>query len=313
MAFGAIDRRSVRDGAAPLPEDAEALADSRAPRVPPAAPATPLALVFEHVSLAFDDHVVLHDVSFTIEDGELVTLIGPSGSGKSLILKLALGLFQPDAGTIVVYGQHVERLGEADLLGVRDGIGMLFQESALFDSLTVGENVGFKLEDRYHQAPEAVRARVGEILGVVGLEDYVDRMPAQLSGGQRRRVALARAMVDTPRLLLLDDPTGGLDPITSKAVMAEVIKVRDLHEATTIVVTHQLQDAFYIATHEGDPTHPLHRRRAERAARARFLVLRDGAVVFDGTAAALLKSDDPWIVRSLCGWFPPLSLNGTGS
>lgn len=273
----------------------------------------PPALAFDHVSLAFDDHVILRDVSVTVADGELVTLLGPSGSGKSLLLKLALGLLEPDAGAIAVYGRHVEHLDEAALLAVRDGIGMLFQESALFDSLTVGENVGFKLEDRYRQKPAAVRARVEEILGVVGLHDFVDRMPASLSGGQRRRVALARAMVDAPRLLLLDDPTGGLDPITSKAVMAEVIKIRDLHHGAIIVVTHQLQDAFYIATHEDDSAHHLHRRRTDRAASARFVVLREGDIVFDGPAVALLRSRDPWIVRSLSGWIPPLSLDGQPS
>lgn len=277
---------------------------------PDTAVASVPALAFEHVSLAFDDHVVLRDVSFTVQDGELVTLLGPSGAGKSVVLKLTLGLLKPDDGAIVVYGTHVEDLDEPGLLAVRDGIGMLFQESALFDSLTVGENVGYKLEHRYGHSAHAARARVEEILGVVGLRDYVDRMPASLSGGQRRRVALARAMVDAPRLLLLDDPTGGLDPITSKAVMAEVIKLRDLHQASTIVVTHQLQDAFYIATHEDGQAHVLRRRRAQYAARARFLVLREGGLVFDGPAAALLQSRDPWIVGSLAGWIPPLTLDG---
>ena len=279
-------------------------------------PARPLiaapAIAFRHVSLAFDDAVILHDVTFDVADGEMATLLGPSGSGKSLILRLALGLLPPDAGSIEIYGQPIERLDDAALVRVRDQIGMLFQESALFDSLTVEENVGFKLQDRRRLDAHAIRARVDDVLRFVGLDGLGDRLPAHLSGGQRRRVAIARAIAGGPRLLLLDDPTVGLDPITAKTVIAEVIKLRDLQHVSVLAVTHQLQDAFFIATHEAllHGTEVRIRRRESRVAgQAHFIVLRDGAISFDGTARGLMQSDDPWVVASRAGWVPPLTLD----
>lgn len=274
----------------------------------------PLAppLVFEHVALSFDEDEVLHDVSFTLSDGDMAILIGPSGAGKSVVLKLALGLIRPDAGSIRVHGQRIDDLPERALIAVRDEIGMMFQEGALFDSLTVGENVGFKLEDQRRLDRAAVRARVSEVLGFVGLTPFVDRLPAELSGGQRHRVALARALAASPRILLLDDPTAGLDPITAKTVDAEIVKIRDLQRVTSLIVTHQLQDAFYIATHEaqldrqgGVVVTP--RPRAAGGA-AHVLLLRDGAIRFDGPLAGLLASRDPYVQTYLSGWVPPLSL-----
>src|SRR4029434_6295889 len=164
------------------------------------------AVVFEHVSFAFDDHVVLRDVSFTIAKGSMKVLLGASGTGKSVVLKLILGLFRPDGGTIVVNGQHVERMPELELLRLRADIGMLFQETALFDSLTVAENVGNRLYEETHMPIATVRRRVEEVLGFIGLGEYIDRMPSALSGGQRRRVAIARAMAGQPRPLLLHAP-----------------------------------------------------------------------------------------------------------
>ena len=273
-------------------------------------PAIP-AIAFDHVSLAFDDTTVLHDVSFRVADGDLAILLGPSGAGKSVLLKLALGLLQPDAGTIAIYGQRLERLSERALLPIRDHIGMLFQESALFDSLTVGENVGFKLEDEARLDASAIAVRVLEVLRFVGLEPYVDRLPGELSGGQRRRVAIARAIAGDPRLLLLDDPTVGLDPITARSVITEIVKLRDLRKVSALVVTHQLQDAFYLATHAAMATGQgivLHRRDRGLAGRTHVLVLREGVVSFDGTMEALMESRDPWIVTALSGWIPDLSL-----
>jgi phospholipid/cholesterol/gamma-HCH transport system ATP-binding protein len=278
----------------------------------PRARAAEPAIVFEHVSLAFDDTTVLRDVTFALPEGDTAILIGPSGAGKSVVLKLTLGLLQPDAGVIRVHGRRIDGLPERELIAVRDEIGMLFQESALFDSLTVGENVGFKLADQELLEPDRIRARVKEVLGFVGLEPYIDRLPAELSGGQRRRVAIARAVAAQPRVLLFDDPTAGLDPITAKTVDAEIIKLRDLQHVSALVVTHQLQDAFYIATHEAvleGGVVTIRRRSGERAGRAHFLVLRDGEVQFDGTVRALMRSRDPWIVTSLSGWIPELMLD----
>ena len=271
----------------------------------------PPAIAFEHVALSFDDAVVLRDVSFTVRAGDMAVLIGPSGGGKSVILKLVLGLLEPDAGCIRVHGRRIDDLDERDLTAVRDEIGMLFQEGALFDSLTVGENVGFKLEDDGRLDAASIRARVAEVLGFVGLEPYVDRLPSALSGGQRRRVAIARALAARPRLVLLDEPTSGLDPITAKTVDAEIIKLRDLHDVSALVVTHQLQDAFYVATHEARNDRgrvTIGPRAPARAARAHFLLLRDGIIAFDGQLQELLASPDPYTTTYLSGWIPPLTL-----
>ena len=208
------------------------------------------AVAFENLSLAFDENVVLRDVSFKVRAGRMTILIGASGAGKSVILKLILGLLKPDSGVIRVNGTRIDTMTEAQMMKVRDDMGMLFQESALFDSLTVAENVGYKLYEETGMPVDQVRTRVEEVLGFIGLEEYIDRMPSELSGGQRRRVAIARAMAARPRLLLFDEPTSGLDPITAKTVDAEIIKLRDVEHVTSILVTHQLQDAFYVATHE---------------------------------------------------------------
>ena len=208
------------------------------------------AVVFDKVSFAFDDHVVLREISFSVPKGSMRILLGASGAGKSVVLKLILGLLRPDAGAILVDGQRVDRMSERDLLRIRGDIGMLFQESALFDSLTVAENVGYRLYEETDLPTDQVRARVAEVLGFIGLGEYIDRMPSELSGGQRRRVAIARAMAARPNLLLFDDPTTGLDPITATSVDDEIVKLRDLEHVTSILVTHQIRDAVYVATHE---------------------------------------------------------------
>ena len=208
------------------------------------------AVVFEHVSLAFDDNVVLRESALPCRAGHMTILIGASGAGKSVVLKLILGLLKPDSGVIRINGERIDTMTELQMMRVRDDIGMLFQESALFDSLTVAENVGYKLYEETDMPADQVRRRVEEVLGFIGLGEHIDRMPSELSGGQRRRVAIARAMAARPRLLLFDEPTSGLDPITAKTIDAEIIKLRDVEHVTSIVVTHQLQDAFYIATHE---------------------------------------------------------------
>jgi phospholipid/cholesterol/gamma-HCH transport system ATP-binding protein len=267
------------------------------------------AVSFEVVSLAFDDQVVLREVSFVIHHGRLTFLLGSSGSGKSVVLKLILGLLKPDSGAIHVNGTRVDTLSEPDLMRVRADIGMLFQETALFDSMTVADNVGYRLREEMGVPPDDVRTRVEEVLGFVGLEEYIDSMPAELSGGQRRRVAIARAMAARPHLLLLDDPTSGLDPITARSVMDEIIKLRDLERVTPVVVTHQLPDAFYVARQEAVietgrvRIQPAHSRKAEEAD---FIVLRDGGVSFRGNTSALKAAADPFVRRFLTGWVPPL-------
>lgn len=266
--------------------------------------ATP-AVVFDHVSIAFDEQVVLRDVSFSIPKGSMRILLGASGSGKSVVLKLILGLLRPDAGAILVEGQRVDRMSERDLLALRGEIGMLFQESALFDSLTVSENVGYRLTEETDMPADTVRARVTEVLGFIGLGDYIDRMPSELSGGQRRRVAIGRAMASKPKLLLFNDPTTGLDPIISTTVDDEIVKLRDLEHDTSIVVTHQIRDAFYVATHEATRTDGQVRILPASVERARFMVLRDGGIYFEGSGAELLALQDAYVQTFLNMTLPP--------
>jgi phospholipid/cholesterol/gamma-HCH transport system ATP-binding protein len=258
------------------------------------------AIVFESVTLAFDDNVVLKDVSFSVRPGSTLFLLGASGSGKSVALKLILGLLKPDSGVIRVRGERVDNMSEQELLRVRGDIGMLFQETALFDSLTVADNVGYRLLEEMGMPYEEARRRSQEVLGFVGLAEYMDRMPSELSGGQRRRVAIARAFASRPRHLLIDDPTSGLDPITSKTVDNEIVKFRDLEHVTSIVVTHQRPDAFYIASHEAAsqngsvtivPADPA------KADEAEFIMLADTQIYFEGNFAALRASTDPYVKK----------------
>src|SRR3982751_3479381 len=206
-------------------------------------------VVFDGVSLAFDDKEILRRKIFTLQTGHTKIFLGASGAGKSTILRLILGLLKPDSGTIFVNGERVDNMSERQLMAVRADLGMVFQEGALFDSLSVRENVGYKLFEEMHWPPEKANARVAEVLGFIGLGEFIDRMPSELSGGQRRRVAIARAMAAKPRILLYDEPTTGLDPITSLTVDEEIIKLRDLEGVSSVLVTHQLRDAFFVAEH----------------------------------------------------------------
>lgn len=265
-------------------------------------------VVVEHVSFAFDEQEVLRDISFSVPKGGLRFLLGASGSGKSVLLKLILGLLRPDSGTITVNGQRIDNLPERDLLRMRADIGMVFQENALFDSLTVAENVGYRLYEESDMPLADVRQRVDEVLGFIGLREYIDRMPSELSGGQRRRVAVARAMATRPGLLLFDDPTTGLDPITAITVDEEVVKLRDLGAVTAIVATHQIRDAFYVATHEaareGDAVR-VSPAGAVTVAHAGFMVLHEGCIRFEGHADELLASGDPYLKEFLYKTLPP--------
>jgi phospholipid/cholesterol/gamma-HCH transport system ATP-binding protein len=255
-------------------------------------------VVFNHVSLAFDDSVVLRDVSFTLRRGHTKIILGGSGAGKSISLKLILGLLKPDGGEIWVNGQRADQLSEEEMMKVRADLGMVFQEGALFDSLTVAENVGYKLYEETDLPLEEVRKRVEEVLGFVRLSEFIDRKPSELSGGQRRRVAIARAMTVKPSILLYDEPTTGLDPITADTVDEEIVKLRDLEEVSSILVTHQLRDAFFVATHEAVVEADKIKfvsAGPEKLEEAEFMMLKDGLILFEGTASELRASTDPYI------------------
>ena len=256
------------------------------------------AVVFERVSLAFDDKVVLRDISFSLLPGHTKIILGASGSGKSTILKLILGLLKPDSGAIWVHGSRVDRMPEAEMMKVRANLGMVFQEGALFDSLTVAENVGYKLYEETDMPLEEVRRRVEEVVGFVRLSEHIDKMPSELSGGQRRRVAIARAMAYKPPTLLYDEATTGLDPITATTIDEEVVKLRDVEDVSSIVVTHQLRDAFFVATHEAVRRAgriDIIPANAEKCDEAEFIMLKEGLITFEGNAAELRSSKDPYI------------------
>jgi phospholipid/cholesterol/gamma-HCH transport system ATP-binding protein len=268
------------------------LAEARAPVV-----------LFDHVRLAFDEKVVLDDISFALLNAHTKIILGASGSGKSTTLKIITGLLRADRGVVWVNGERVDQLTESEMMAVRVDLGMVFQEGALFDSLTVRENVGYKLYEETDMPSDQVDERVEEVLGFIGLAEHIDKMPSELSGGQRRRVAIARAMAFKPRILLYDEATTGLDPITAITVNDEIVKLRDLEGVSSIVVTHQLRDAFYVATHMAVrdaagrvrvvPASP------EKAREAEFIMLRDGLIVFEGDADALRQSTDPYIMTFL--------------
>ncbi len=256
-------------------------------------------IIFERVFLAFGDNVILKDISFEVRAGYSKIFLGASGAGKSTILKLILGLLKPQAGKIWVNGVRVEGLSERDMMLVRDDVGMVFQEGALFDSLTVRENVGYKLYEESDMPLPDVHRRVEEVLGWVELQEHIDKMPSQLSGGQRRRVAIARAMTFQPQILLYDEPTTGLDPITSITIDDEIVKLRDLESVTSIMVTHQLRDAFWVAekmaVRDGDGKVQIVQASPEKLAQTEFVMLREGLIHFEGTASELRAAADPYL------------------
>ena len=253
-------------------------------------------VVFEDVSIAFDRNEVLQNISFEVRPGETRVVLGPAGCGKSVLLKLANGLLRPDAGHIYVFGKDLNSMSEVELFAFRDRIGMVFQEGALFDSMTVRDNVAFRLIEE-HSLAEDVDRRVREVLRFVELEHTIDKFPSQLSGGMRRRVAIARAIVTKPDLLLYDSPTGGLDPITSTTIIEMVVKQRDFFHTSSLLVTHRLQDAFTMATHyfDADQNKMLPLPEGKLDQQTSFLMLHDRKLVFDGTTEELVHSKDPYI------------------
>ncbi|HUD68263.1 MAG TPA: ATP-binding cassette domain-containing protein [Candidatus Sulfotelmatobacter sp.] len=264
----------------------------------PGQPPSGAAIVFDDVYLSFEDNHVLRGVSFHLPYGETKALFGVAGSGKSTILKLALGLLQPDSGRITVLGNEVTSLREQDLFPLRGHLGMVFQESALFDSLTVRENVAFRLIEEHGVYDNETDRRVREALRFVELEHTLDMFPSELSGGMRRRVAIARAIITQPELLLYDSPTGGLDPVTSNTIVELIMKQRDVYKTSSLLVTHRLQDAFTMATHQFDKKTNQVRalpRGQYCDVPMSFLVLRDGKVIFDGDVRQLSHTRDDYI------------------
>jgi phospholipid/cholesterol/gamma-HCH transport system ATP-binding protein len=255
------------------------------------------AVVFDNVSIAFEENVVLNGVSFHLPRGETKALFGVAGSGKSTALKLALGLMKPDSGRIFLLGQEVTAMSEQQLFELRGRAGIVFQESALFDSLRVRENVAYRMMEE-HLSEEEVDRRVREALRFVELERTIDMFPSELSGGMRRRVAIARAIITQPGVLLYDSPTGGLDPVTSNTIVELIVKQRDVYKTSALMVTHRLQDAFTMATHEFDQAQnkmvALPKGQRSQVPMS-FLILRDGKIIFDGDLRELAASRDPYI------------------
>jgi phospholipid/cholesterol/gamma-HCH transport system ATP-binding protein len=258
---------------------------------------------FKDVSITFDVKPVLENISFAVDRGQTLIILGPAGCGKSVLLKLANGLLRPDSGSIRIFGQEITTMPERELFALRAHIGMVFQESALFDSLTVEDNVAYRLHEE-HVAEDETHNRVVEALKFVELEAAISKFPAELSGGMRRRVSIARAIITGPDLILYDSPTGGLDPITSTTIIELVMKQRDVSHTTSLVVTHRLQDAFVMATHTYDAQKgmvPLPKDGPGGGIDegTKFLLLNDGGIKFHGTTKELVHSDDPWIKEYL--------------
>jgi phospholipid/cholesterol/gamma-HCH transport system ATP-binding protein len=257
--------------------------------------ATPV-VAFRNVSIAFDGPQVLDDVSFSIAPGETRILLGPAGVGKSVLLKLVNGLLRPDQGSILLFGEEITQMPEEQLFPLRTRVGMVFQEGALFDSLTVRDNVAFQLIQE-HLPDEEINLRVRDALRFVELEETFDLYPASLSGGMRRRVAIARAFIHQPELLLYDSPTGGLDPITSTTIIELIVKARDVSHTPSLLVTHRLQDALLLCNHRFDPKAgrmvPLPKGVTDSG--TTFLMLEEGRLIFDGSLSELVRSKNPFV------------------
>ena len=257
-------------------------------------------VVFENVCVRFEGPPVLEDVSFQVAPAETRILLGPAGVGKSVLLKLANGLIRPDCGRIFLFGEDITTMPEDVLLKLRTRTGMVFQEGALFDSLTVRDNVGYQLMER-HLPVDEIDQRVHEALRFVELDHTYAMLPASLSGGMRRRVAIARAIIDKPELLLYDSPTGGLDPVTSTTIVELIVKERDVYATPSILVTHRLQDAFTMVASRFDTDKgqmvPL--PHGQTNSLTSFLVLHQGRLIFDGSTSALVSSDDPFLKEFL--------------
>jgi phospholipid/cholesterol/gamma-HCH transport system ATP-binding protein len=270
-----------------------------------AVPGEPL-IVFKDVYLGFEDTYVIQGISFDVSPGETKVLLGESGSGKTLIMKLAAGLLKPDSGRIWVMGREVNEMTENELLDFRRHLGFVFQEGALFDSMTVSENVAFRLREE-GVAEDEIESRVREALTFVEMESSLDKFPADLSGGMRRRVSIARALVDRPAVVFYDSPTAGLDPVTSQTIITLILRGRDAQGVTSLLATHRVQDAFGLANYHFDvgsgkvvpmtagPT----QSGAEQISPTNVLVLKQGKIYFEASAEELHRSNDAYLKRFL--------------
>jgi phospholipid/cholesterol/gamma-HCH transport system ATP-binding protein len=262
---------------------------------------SPAILRFDHVSVSFDAVKALEDLSFEAREGESRVILGAAGSGKTVLLKTALGLVKPESGKVYAFGKDLSMMRERDLFEIRSKIGMLFQESALFDSLTIEENVAYPLVNQKSiKCPKKeVHSRVEQALEFVELGGTLEKFPSELSGGMRRRAAIARAVVTEPPLVLYDSPTAGLDPITAHTIIALLIKERDVSQTTTLMVTHRYQDGNLIANFrynsEQGGLEPA--RNGARRAQTVFMVLREGRLIFEGDQDRLEAAADPYIKK----------------
>ena len=263
------------------------------------------AITFQDVWVGFDEGQVLRGVTFQVQERETLILLGETGTGKTLTLKMAAGLLAPNSGSVVVLGNEISEMSEEELLPFRREIGFVFQEGALFDSMTVGENVAYRLrEDRV--AEEEIESRVLEVLRFVELEHTVDMLPSELSGGMKRRVSIARALINQPAIVLYDSPTAGLDPVTSQTIITLILRLRDVYGVTALLATHRLQDGFALANFHFDPgtkrvvpNSQNSNAAAANGARTRFLVYRDGGIYFEGEPEEIASSEDPYLRRFL--------------
>ncbi len=265
---------------------------------------SPAAIEFRNVWLSFDEKPALSNVSFTVDRGETLILLGATGSGKSVLLKLALGLLKADEGEVIVEGRDLGPIPEKEMRGIRQRMGIVFQEGALFDSLSVYENVAYRLREEGMKDEGGIERRAREVLSFVELEAAIDKMPAELSGGMKRRVSIARAIVNDPPIMLYDSPTGGLDPVTAQTINILILKLRDTQGVSSIVVTHRLQDAFWLAkfTYSKDtgglvPVRENGMKGSNTA--TRFLVLREGSVHFHGTPMEMVSTQDSYLQQFL--------------
>jgi phospholipid/cholesterol/gamma-HCH transport system ATP-binding protein len=263
------------------------------------------AIEFRDVHLAFDDRKVLDGLSFKVLKGETKIILGGSGCGKSTTIKLVLGLLKPDAGQVLVDGEDITNFNEVEMMRVRKKIGMIFQEGALFDSLSVYDNVAFRLHEQ-GVPEEEVEPEVRRMLRFVNLEDAIDKMPNELSGGMRRRVGIARALVGDPKIVMFDEPTAGLDPPTARTICELAIKLRDLEDVSSIFVTHEMNNLEYLSSEYAvvnDAGDVVYEKEGERLCltNTKVMMMRDGKPIFSGTDEALKKADDRYIQKFLRG------------